>query len=277
MTISASSDVTAEPGSGMTAEQRYLFDLHGFIVVRNALSPTTITDLLQFWNAKLTTKCLHDVSFDWGPAWRGLIDQDHTYPVIHELLGGRVRLDHAFTVDERFGNAHEHLHHHSDMFQAGIFYHASKGAMHNGLTGVIYSLREPTSTSPTFCAIPGSHKAAFSTPPSFFTISSCPAAHAIYVEPGDAIIFNEAVTHGTCLPEPDPTKRGPRRAIMVKYIPDCMAYRRPATSKPIAAIAPTPNYPHNGWEGTVDATLLTDRQRHIVAVPPFHRNRHDVT
>lgn len=162
------------------------------------------------------------------------------------------------------------------MFHAGVFYHASMDTMHNGLLGVIYSLLEPDPSSPTFCAIPGSHKAAFPTPPRFYTIDSCPAVQAMYVEPGDAIIFNEALTHGTYLPELDPNKRGARRAIMVKYMPDGMAYREPAMWSSVTELAPTPNYDHEAWEGRVDVAALTPQQRRLVCTPPFHRNRGDV-
>ena len=265
--------VHASELAALSEVDRYLFDLQGYLVVRGALDGSTIAELLNFWDMRLRAKCLHDLSFTWGPAWQNLIDPPRVYPLIRTLLANRARLDHAFTVDERFGNAQGRLHHHADLFHAGVFYRASLGTMHNGLLGVVYSLLPPSPTSPTFCAVPGSHKAGFPTPKRFYTIDTCPVAEAVYIEAGDAIIFNEALTHGTFLPKLELGQRGARRAIMVKYMPDCMAFRSPGHWQPATSIAPTPNYAHEAWEGQCDPTSLTPRQRRLVCLPPFHRNR----
>ena len=45
----------------MTEKERYLFDLQGFLVVPNALSPETVDRLNQVMDKKVTESCATDM------------------------------------------------------------------------------------------------------------------------------------------------------------------------------------------------------------------------
>jgi ectoine hydroxylase-related dioxygenase (phytanoyl-CoA dioxygenase family) len=263
----------SNPTRALTDAQRYDLDLNGYLVVRNALSGSARAELLHFWEQKLQSKSYHTLSFNWGQAWQALIDLETVFPIVEDMVGRSARLDHAFCVDQRFGNPNERLHHESGGFDLGCYYTFHKGRMYNGLIGVIYSLFDPCPKSPTFACIPGSHKAEIETPQPYFDLPTSPWSRVVKIEPGDAIIFSEALTHGTHLASADPDDRDVRRAIMMKYTPGHMAFRQPVNSPLQSELARRPGFDHSPIEGAMNLDHLTRRQRAIVAQPAFYLNR----
>src|SRR5688500_19432084 len=83
-------------------------------------------------------------------------------------------------------------------FSGGTYYTYGNGQMRNGLMVVQFTLSDQLEHQGGFCAIPGSHKSNFSRP---HEISLMTADREVVANPaakaGDAIIFTEAVTHGT--------------------------------------------------------------------------------
>lgn len=254
----------------MTDEQRYLYDLNGYLVVKDALDRDEINVFTRSLKEHFGGKALLDVSFSWGRQWAELIDHKTTYPILSELFQDSVRLDHAFSVNEKFGNKQNLMHHEAvDGFSKNIFHVVHGGKINSGLVGIIYSLLDNTEESGSFCCIPGSHKSNFSTPKDYFNIQNNPFALRVPVKAGDAIVFNEAMTHGTWLPKAN----GRRLAIMMKYTYGHSAFRQPFDMKLQTKTAPTPNYEHDGTEGNTGLEYLTERQKRIIALPPFYRGR----
>jgi len=256
----------------MTEEQRYLIDINGYIVVPQALDERVVATLLDEWQQKTRGKNLTDVSFNWGEAWRSLIDNPAVLDVVIECFSGQVRLDHAFCVTERFGNKDWRMHHQAGMFDKGLYYGIQHGKIHVGLIGVIYSLVEthlPDKGVGGFCCIPGSHKASFEIPEHFFMIKNNPHVQRVPQKPGDAIIFIEALTHGTYLSE----GRFPRRSIMIKYMPGYATFRQPYNTLAVTRTSPTPGYPHDDGDGAVDESLLNEKQRRLVTEPAYARGK----
>lgn len=251
----------------------YCYDLKGYAVIPNVLSETQVETLLDFWEKRLLSKPLFDISFDWGPEWAALIDPENVIAVLNRLFQQQFRLDHAFCVNERFGNATGRLHHGGLQFERGLFHVADGNHISTGLIGVIYHLTDVTESTPGFCCIPGTHKQHGSTPERYMRIADNDLVERVFLKKGDALLFNEALTHGTYLVESS-TKR---RCIMFKYCYSYATFRQPAGCRPIGALAPTPNHEHFEWEGVLSAGNLTERQRQIVAYPAYYRGREPIS
>lgn len=259
-----------------TREQLYLYDLMGFLVIRNSLTPDHVDKLRlsvreQFAVAGRETAGLLDISFNrnWGKEWGDLIDNPSLLPMLMHVFNGRPKLDHAFTVRSTFGNKQGLMHHQGyGMFDEGIFHRVEDGKISNGLVGVIYSLFDNSDLTGGFCCVPGSHKSNFPAPSEYFNVFGNPAARFISVKAGDAILFNEALTHGTTLPLRETT----RNAIMMKYTQGWMQYRQPTNVEIPFKTAATINHEHDSDEGNIDVSVLTPRQRDIL-VPAYARMR----
>jgi Phytanoyl-CoA dioxygenase (PhyH) len=247
----------------------YRYDLKGYVVIPEALSAAHVEQLLESWEERLVGKSLFDISFDWGPEWAGLIDPEPVVTVLNVLFQHQFRLDHAFCVNENFGNSQGGMHHGGLQFDRGLFHVTNADQFASGLVGIIYHLTDVTPTTPGFCCIPGTHKQHRNTPARYMSIYDNDLLERAFLKRGDAILFNEALTHGTYLVE----GRTKRRCAMFKYCYSYAAFRQPAACSPIAALASTPNHDHFAWEGKLSADKLTDRQCKIAAYPPYSRGR----
>ncbi len=88
--------------------------------------------------------------------------------------------------------------------------------MHNGLVAVSYALTETLPGMGGFAAIPGSREANCACPKRILSFEETgPWVVQVSARPGSAIIFTEALTHGTW----PWTADYERRAMLVKYCP----------------------------------------------------------
>ena len=245
----------------MTDEQRFLFDLHGYLVVPGALDAETVTRMLAVMDEQSVNppeENTDDYRFGaflrWSDDFRNLIDQPAIVPILEELLGPRFRLDHAYgmataprrgEVQKSQGNS---LHHHAGMYQYGCFYAMHGTKMHNGLVVVSYSLTDIAPGAGGFCCIPGSHKSTYTMPEKWYQLEDNPLVQQIPQRAGDVLIFTESLTHGTW-PWSDPDAQ--RRSILMKYTPHYMQWSQSVI-----------NYPIDG---------LTERQKLILQGPYVHQ------
>ena len=106
-------------------------------------------------------------------------------------------------------------------FDPSQYYIYQNGQMHNGLTVLSFQLTDVNPGDGGLCLIPGSHKGNFSCPESVKRYEQ----YQEFVKPitckaGDAVIFTEAVTHGTI-----PWQAShQRRSILIRYSPGNLAY-----------------------------------------------------
>jgi hypothetical protein len=216
----------------MTDEQRFLFDLNGYLVLEQVLPKRQVARLL----ADIDAHGVKDPSNDpfksrfggfleWGADWRALIDHRRTLPVLRELLGERFRLDHAYGMAMRAGGERggEGLHHHGGMFDHGSFYAHQAGRMHNGLIVIGFALTDVPPGAGGFCCIPGTHKSEYAMPPKWQGAYDNPHIRHVPMRAGDAVVFTEGLTHGT-LPWTCATHE--RRAVLFKYAPGYMQWAR---------------------------------------------------
>ena len=219
----------------MNDEQRYLFDAFGFFVVPNTLTEgqveqlrATVRNPTEQWQPlDMNQNPLH-----WDPIWRELLDLPTLSPILEELVGDPALMagrqanpDHealpTFRVDHI--NIHTHVQHgfaggmlHGGRGVNGQFqYH--DGRFYNGLITVSLELYDTFPNNGGFACIPGTHKGNVALPESWRDLSKGvhEAVTRVAAKPGDAIIFTEALTHGT-LPW---TSEQPRSTIFYKFSP----------------------------------------------------------
>ncbi len=268
----------------MTEEERYLFDLQGFLVVEDVLKPAEVQQLNELldsrdlWNqprgqeAPMDYETFDELFFhvspphSWGKPFLDLLGHPRMAGYLQEILGPRFRYDHGQAMFMRRGSGSLELHGGGTPWDPVGFYRVADGAIHCGLTVVAYALCDVGPDDGGFVVVPGSHKSGFPRPESFLHPENCgPLLRRISHRAGSAIIFTEALTHGT-LPW---TAEHERRALLYRYTPGHMAfvgrYRQDGAEQPDWA------YPRPSDAADAD---LTPSVRRLLE-PPYVSERSD--
>lgn len=222
----------------MDEEQRYLFDLQGFLVVPNVLSRDELAELNALLDAakpwtlaagrppsqhNSSVKAHVGPVLEWGQPFRDLVSDRRVVPYLRALLGDGCRLDHEYAILMRQGAGELQLHGGGTPYDPAQYYHYRNERMYCGLTVFSWCLTDSGGESGGFCAIPGSHKSNIRCPQPFRLLQRrgpwllCPEAPA-----GSLIIFTEALTHGT-LPW---SAAHERRSLLYKYSPGHQSWSR---------------------------------------------------
>ena len=225
----------SEASGTMTDEERYLFDLRGYLLVEDALTESQVERLNaavngldpwgeDTWKANdLYDFCIVDSNkLHVGPLlhrddrFKELIANPVIVPYLAEMLGDTFRLDHEYAIMMTEDAAPLRLHGGGEPFKSNAYYVHKNGRMFNGLTVVSYALSDINPGEGGFCCIPGSHKSNYPVPPKYVTLEEpCDALVHVPVKAGSALIFTEALTHGT-MPW---TASRERRSLLYKYSP----------------------------------------------------------
>jgi len=242
---------------GLTASERYAFDVAGYLVRRNALRPREVAAL----NAAVDGLALPSPGADIqsqrfaghlhrSPAFVALLDHKAVFDILVELCGPALRLDHAYGIVMTPGTAGLGLHGGATPFDPAQFYVVDGGQIRCGLVAVQWSLVDHPPGAGGFRCVPGSHKAGFPL--------AAPAPPDLVVDvplaAGDVVIFTEALTHGTA------PWRGPhqRRTLLYKYSPGNSSWGKDEVLAP--ELAP----------------MLSPRQR-LLFEPPYVAHRRALT
>lgn len=234
----------------LTDEERYRFDLQGFLVRRGVLSGAEIAQVheqIDGLNLPAPGESVQSQRFtgllEAGGLLRNLVDHDAVLDVVREFCGPQVRLDHAYGIVMAPGTAGLGLHGGGVPFDPAQYYLVDSTGIHTGLIAVQWAISDHAQGEGGFCCIPGSHKAHFGKPASIGSTHSL--VREVPLQPGDVVMFTEALTHGT-LPWTAPHQR---RSLLYKYSPGSSSWdRRP----PCAANA---------------MSELTERQRRLCQPP----------
>jgi hypothetical protein len=210
-----------------TDKERYRFDLDGYLVVPNALDADRVRELNDVVDrlelASAETRAVG--FFDRDPAFRELLVNPAITPYLLEWLGPGLRLDHYYLI---FGETLDGLQMHlgGTPYVPWGSYHVRNGRIFSALTVVSYVLN-PVKPGEGFACVPGSHKSEFPCPDDVTDLRDRSFITAPTVEPGDAIIFTEALTHGA-LPW---TSAHGRRALLYKFTPGHVTWLHPRWSQ----------------------------------------------
>ncbi len=208
----------------MTEEERFLFDLQGYVVVRDALSAEQLSVLNAILDGHIAEKAADARThrfggiLTWDESYRALVDNPRLRPYLEEILGNRFRLDHLFldVCGEGKGPIGTTLHGSSGYFDPAQYYRYHTGRMHNGLTVVAYNLHDVNPGDGGTGVIPGSHKSNFIFPNEWRDLEDAhPRVDHLSGPAGTAVVFTEALLHGT-LPW---RGAGQRRTAFYKFSP----------------------------------------------------------
>lgn len=238
----------------MNAEDRYLFDLQGYLTIPDALSPAQLTRLNELIDEGIANETPADMRthrfgdlLDRDPAFLELIDNPAVVAVLEQIIGRDFRLDHTYADVIRAGDGPIGTVLHGGMvpFRPSEYYMVTNGEIHSGLVAVAFNLKDVGPGDGGFACVPGSHKSAFAFPEQWKHLSELhPCVRRVTGPAGTAIVFTEAMVHGT-LPW---RGQDERRTAFYKYSP--------------AAVSWAANY----YDPT-DYKGLTPRQRAILESP----------
>ena len=168
----------------MTDDEKFLFDLNGYIIVEGVLS----ADELAFINEAIDRHAHlireHPESLaggspnlkgrrsrggmgsmmTWDRPWcepfRKMIAHPKIVPYLNVILGSGFRLDHGQQLVTMNKGTEGHILHGSSGpgFDPNQYYIVRDGRMHNGLTVTTWQLTDVNEGDGGFCVIPGSHK-----------------------------------------------------------------------------------------------------------------------
>ena len=220
----------------MTPEEKFVFDLQGYIVIKNVLTKEEIEKINKisdrifprdYSNKDSNMGGLRRTAnvSKWDPACQRLIDHPKVTPYLKELLGPTFRLDHDYCIFMSRGGQGGNLHGGPETANGCQFYKYHNDTMQNGLSVLTFFFADAGPGDGGFICVPGSHKSNF--------LSDMPAdvrelkrVEPYVVQPvakaGDALFFTEALVHGTTPWNADHE----RRTFLYKYSPGHISWSR---------------------------------------------------
>lgn len=234
-------------------EEKFIFDLEGYLVIKNVLSKEEVAELNAIADQKMAKKAdaegYRNVGKPsaWGLAFQKLMDHPRILPYLLAFLGPKVRIDHDYCIFMQKGASRGRLHGGDNGQEGDHWYKYRDGVIRTGLTVVTFFTSPAHAGDGGFCCIPGTHKTNFlnSIPQDVRSFERRP--HYVVqpeVEAGDALMFTEALVHGT-MPW---TADHERRAFLYKYSPG-----------------------HSAWSGNYynpsDYSNPTEQQLRLMAAP----------
>lgn len=208
----------------LSEEEKFRFDLQGYLVIPSVLSAQECASLSQLSDTHWPRQP-NDGDFrrteaisQWGPPFLNLIDHPRVLPYLEELVEPRLRADHDYCIFMQPGAAGQDIHGGPMRYESDHWYHYHDGVMRNGLTVATWVLNDARPGDGGFVCIPGSHKT------NFLRAVPKPVLKQEYrpdyvVQPelkaGDVLIFTEALIHGTA----GWMGQEERRALLFKYSP----------------------------------------------------------
>ena len=226
----------------MSNEEKYFFDLTGYLVVRGALTPEEVAACnaaIDHYADKIRARSVEGGGLaggssalqgqtgrleltgmlGWPPPYREPFRNLLVHPVVvsrlNEMSGKGFRLDHGpLLIGAEEGTEGHRLHGSGEPFSPSVWYHHQNGRIYCQGVTVAWQLYDVNEGDGGFCIVPGSHKSQFRPPRGVTAVED---DMGLVVQPvmkaGDVLFFAETATHGTL-----PWKgKGQRRSILYKY------------------------------------------------------------
>ena len=230
----------------MNDDEKYLFDLNGYLVLDQVLTPEEVRrcneaidhhmeDATSCTPYSRESKSLSGTStridlggmLNWDRPWcepfRELLVHPRITPCLNAILGERYRLDHGpglIAMDPGCGGGTLH----GGGFERSNFseaYFFKSGRIYCGLTVVEVMLADEGPGDGGVAVVPGSHKSNLPCPRELQLCDKYQdQIREINVKTGDVAIFTETLTHGTLAWK----GKHQRRAVLYKYSPGFQAY-----------------------------------------------------
>ena len=232
----------------MTATQKYLFDLHGFLIVEDVLSDAQC----ELAKAKIRERMQpmektpdgYDARGTWyragdlvnaGEPFITLIDHPRLIAVLTEIIGPKLRLEGHYSFVRTKGCPPFEMHGGHRGGRVNFRYYVQGDRIFTGLTVVSFALQEIDEAHGGFACIPGSHKSDFPVPQEdrarLFAVDG-PLVRNIAAPRGSAIIFTETLAHGANTWQAEE----PRYGLFYKYNDRAATYHHPDEHIPRAQV-----------------------------------------
>jgi ectoine hydroxylase-related dioxygenase (phytanoyl-CoA dioxygenase family) len=243
----------------MSDAERYLFDLNGFLIVRNVLTPEEVAAANAAIDARAdraverTAPALRNAApgstlygtgpgrqdlgqlLEWGRedsrVFASILAHPRLVPLFHGILGLGYRMDHLpFCIIQEHGAEGFQLHGGtidciSGEYNPHLAYSCQQNTIRTALLGCSVILTDHNAGDGGFCVVPGSHKSNFQMPPGMVD------GHEEYkdyiqqlvTKAGDVVLFSEGTVHGAMPWTPNDR---PRRVCLYRFAPATSAYGR---------------------------------------------------
>lgn len=232
-----------------TALENYLFDLRGYLVLKNALSPQEVRELNEGldampplkpdeWHGHVHRENMPDHRgtsyqqiYEAGKPFEKLIDHPSWINHALEYVGGKGTFDQVsgpLCIDENFallrgpGQAIG-LHSGGHLFCKHTQFHFSNGAFSCGQINILMALTDIGPGDGGTMVIPGSHKSNLPNPApeakwgkeQVESMGSEAGAIEVHLKAGDALLFVDSLAHGSA----ERVNPGQRRVVIYRYSP----------------------------------------------------------
>ena len=250
-----------DPATTLTPMQEYLFDLNGYLVLRGAIGPDDVAAMNATYDAIAASNIdgrgwygrvgvnnsgrqegmIFEQLYEAGPVWEKLIDHPAWYDKVAHFVGsddpenfdthhGVLFIDECFgTIRRRGGAQRMHSGGHVGTIRTQFRYHAGK--FHCGQIVVLMALTDIGPGDGATMVVPGSHKSNIRHPQTVplemrgedISIDGVAGAIEAHLQAGDALLFVDAIAHGSARR----TNDGERRVASYRYGPSWGFFRYP--------------------------------------------------
>lgn len=240
----------------MSEDERYLFDLNGFLIVRNVLTPEEVklaneiidkhqeemierkeaalrnaVEGTKFYGSGPGRKDLGGV-LEWGEdskIFQKILAHPRLVPLFHGILGKGYRMDHLpFVIAQDKGAEGFQLHGGtidctSGQYNPHLAYTCHNGFIRSALLGCNVMLTDHDEGFGGFCVVPGSHKSNFKMPDGMVDGEKY---KEFIIQPstkaGDVVLFSEGTVHGAMAWK----EESQRRVCLYRFAPATNVYGR---------------------------------------------------
>lgn len=210
----------------MSGDDLYTFDAFGLFVVPNVLSADACRAAWHELDLAIPHDALAPLDLKLGPLheWGDPLCEPAQAPALASsltaILGDGYRLDHSYAIVQGPGAGGMPMHGGATPYDGAQDYHWRDGRPHCGLVVVSIALADIDGDDGGLAFIPGSHKSNVPLPEDWRLAEECSPACRIDQRAGSAIIFTEALAHGT-YPWTGQTER---RSLVYKFAPRYLAW-----------------------------------------------------
>lgn len=216
----------------------YEFDLNGFVVLKKIINLKKIKKMNQVLENIEKSKpqdLPHNVFFgkkkndkeayisnvlEIGKDFEDLAINSKILNLVKRVTLGMFRLNHAVAMTKYKKGTYTYLHMGNLPMHPKVFYMVKNGKIFSNVTKVLFPLSNNTEKDGGFAVIPGSHKSNFLRPYDNHPKNNLNLLRHIKVFPGDAVIFTEALAHGSLVNNTNKTRRILSYCYSVGYMPD---------------------------------------------------------
>ena len=221
----------------MNDQQRYLFDLQGYIVLKNIVPPETIQacnsamDRLETmpqdeWPGMLSLGTLRTEKelylsniLEADERFLLLMEVPEVLKIVREISGDSYRLNHTYGIWRWGVGGFTPMHMGNTPMIDKCQYRSENGQIISTLTKAVFPMLDANAEDGCFAVIPGSHKSSFPRPYSSHPEENPPLI-PVPANAGDCIIFTEALAHASTVKTSSNRRRTLYYCYSVGWMPD---------------------------------------------------------